>query len=172
MARNTKQRSHRFLISLIAATFTVAGGCANRHAGTTSMESDQAAMRNDVARILDAQAEAWNRGDIEDFMEHYWKSDALTFSGGGKTVRGWAATLDRYKQRYPTREKMGQLRFDIDRVQVLGETAALVLGRYHLTIGDETPQGNFSLVFERIDGRWCIIHDHTSHLPTPAVGGE
>jgi len=45
-----------------------------------------------VRSILTDQAAAWNRADINGFMEHYWKSDKLTFSSSGKTTRGWAST--------------------------------------------------------------------------------
>jgi beta-aspartyl-peptidase (threonine type) len=95
-------------------------------------------------------------------MQHYWKSDQLTFSSGGQTQRGWAATMQRYRERYPTPEKMGKLRFSELEVQPLESTAALVLGRWHLSRVGEEVEGNFSLVFRLIDGRWKIVHDHTS----------
>jgi beta-aspartyl-peptidase (threonine type) len=114
-----------------------------------------------LTAILDVQAAAWNRGDIDGFMEHYWKSEDLTFSSGGKTTRGWQTTRDNYKLRYPTRERMGKLTFDQLEVFPLGDNAALLLGHWHL---DRTGPvgGNFSLVFRRIDGAWVIVHDHTS----------
>jgi uncharacterized protein (TIGR02246 family) len=156
----------RQLLKLLTlGSLVVSAGCAGRRADTIAMSADDDALRDELVRILDLQAEAWNRGDLDSFMEPYWKSDKLTFSSGGKTRNGWAATRDRYTQRYPAPEKMGRLRFDVDRIHRLGDTAALVLGRYHLTIGDQTPRGNFSLVFERIGGRWRITHDHTSELP-------
>ncbi|HEV8070732.1 MAG TPA: sugar-binding protein [Planctomycetaceae bacterium] len=111
--------------------------------------------------IVSEQAAAWNRGDIDGFMRHYWKSEDLTFSSGGHTTRGWQTTKDNYKVRYPTRERMGQLTFDHLEVFPLGETAALLLGHWRL---DRTGPvgGNFSLVFRKIDGAWVIVHDHTS----------
>lgn len=113
------------------------------------------------------QAQAWNDGDIDAFMEHYWKDDRLSFSAGGRTVRGWQATLDNYRRRYPTRDAMGRLQFSDLELQPLGDDAALVLGRWHLQpAGDVEPrEGNFSLVFRRIDGKWVIVHDHTSVGP-------
>ena len=100
--------------------------------------------------------------DLDAFMEHYWKSDELTFSSGGKTARGWQTTKENYQKRYPTRERMGQLSFDAIEVTSLGETAALVLGRWNLQRDPAPVGGNFSLVFRRVDGNWVIIHDHTS----------
>jgi beta-aspartyl-peptidase (threonine type) len=122
----------------------------------------------DIEAVLRLQAEAWNAGDIDRFMEHYWKSDELTFSAGGQTTRGWKNTLERYRQRYPTIEKMGRLTFDQLEIQPLGETAAAVLGRWHLARDSDELGGNFSLVVRKIDGRWLIVHDHTSRAEKPA----
>ena len=119
-------------------------------------------MTTQITAIITRQAEAWNRGDIDAFMEYYWKSERLTFSAGGKTTRGWQATRDGYHQRYPTRDQMGSLTFTNLEVTPLGETAALVLGRWHLKRGSEPIGGNFSLTFRLIDGHWLIVHDHTS----------
>ncbi|MBI5865292.1 MAG: DUF4440 domain-containing protein [Planctomycetes bacterium] len=122
----------------------------------------RAPERSDFAAILERQAAAWNRGDIDEFMQDYWKSENLTFSSGGKTQRGWEGTRDRYQQRYATPEQMGTLRFSIDEMQPLGRDAALVLGQWDLSRTSGDVGGNFSLVFRRIEGRWVIAHDHTS----------
>src|SRR3989304_3850780 len=59
--------------------------------------------REEIPRMLEQQAQAWNAGDIDAFMAPYWHSPDLTFSSGGKVTRGWQGTRDRYRQRYPTR---------------------------------------------------------------------
>jgi uncharacterized protein (TIGR02246 family) len=125
---------------------------------------DGDSVRTAVESILSAQEEAWNEGDVDAFMEHYWKSDDLTFSSGGKTTRGWEATLNRYRERYPTREQMGRLTLDGLEITPLGDSAALVLGQWSLERESEPVSGNFSLVVRRFDDRWLIIHDHTSRL--------
>ena len=121
-----------------------------------------------IKAVLTRQMEAWNRGNIDDFMQHYWKSDQLTFSSGGATTRGWDATRERYRKRYATVEQMGKLSFDQLEVSALSDSAALVLGRWKLQRSEPTG-GNFSLVVRRIDGQWLIIHDHTSVEPPPPV---
>ena len=119
------------------------------------------ALLDKLESILSEQAAAWNRGDIDGFMQHYWKSEDLTFSSGGHTTRGWQTTKDGYKQRYPTRERMGHLTFDSLEVFPQGDSAALLLGHWHLDRNGPVG-GNFSLVFRKIDGKWVIVHDHTS----------
>ncbi len=120
-------------------------------------------VETEVRSLLERQVEAWNRGDLEAFMETYWNSPELTFSGGGQTTRGWQATLDRYRERYGSREAMGTLRFADFEMQLLGDSAALVLGTWHLRNDRGEPHGNFSLVLRKMEeGQWVIIHDHSS----------
>ena len=136
-------------------------GVGDQESEIWGQESDDA-VREAVELVLREQQEAWNRGDVEAFAEHYWKSDDLTFSSGGKTTRGWEETLRGYRERYPTREKMGRLSFSNLEVTPLGDAAALVLGEWRLERDSEPVSGNSSLVFRKVDGRWVIVHDHTS----------
>ncbi|GAB5404125.1 MAG: hypothetical protein Aurels2KO_23560 [Aureliella sp.] len=111
--------------------------------------------------IVQKQAKAWNRGDIDGFMQAYWKSDKLTFSSGGGTTRGWDATIARYKKRYPDLKTRGKLSFTELEVQTLGDAAAMMLGRWQLE-RDDAIGGNFTLVWRKLDVGWVIVHDHTS----------
>jgi beta-aspartyl-peptidase (threonine type) len=104
----------------------------------------------------------WNAGDIDRFMDFYWKSDQLTFSSGGKVTRSWQSTLENYRQRYGARSLMGKLTFRNLEITPLGQTAAYVLGEWQLQRDAEILGGNFTLVFRYLDGRWLIVHDHTS----------
>lgn len=122
------------------------------------------AVRAAIEAVIRDQEAAWNRGDIEAFVEHYWKTDDVTFSSGGKTTRGWAETLRRYRERYPTPEQMGRVTFSNLEITPLGGAAALVLGEWRLERESEPVGGNFSLVLRKLEDRWVIIHDHTSRL--------
>lgn len=158
-------------------SLSVCGGCAIFAAavllvGTTMAQQppvQQSAKKkvHPVVAILRDQEAAWNDGDIVRFMQHYWKSDRLTFSSTGTTTRGWENTLANYRRRYPTTEKMGRTRFTNLEVFPLGDTAALVLGQWFLKRQPDPLHGNFSVVFRKIDGRWVIIHDHTSRATEP-----
>jgi L-asparaginase / beta-aspartyl-peptidase len=153
-------------ISLPCSMFRLKTGNAFRSALAAALfffsSPSNADERAEIEAMLMKQAAAWNRGDIESFMEHYWKSDQLTFSSGGETTRGWQSTKERYLRRYPSREQMGQLKFTQLEITTLGDSAALVLGRWHLMRDLSPLEGNFTLVLRRIDGSWVIIHDHTS----------
>lgn len=111
--------------------------------------------------VLRRQTLAWNRGDIDGFMEGYWNSDQLIFTSGDKIRRGWQATLDSYKANY-TKETMGTLTFsDLD-IVLTADNEAVVLGRWHLGGLKSEPQGGFVLVFRKFVEGWRVIRDHTS----------
>jgi ketosteroid isomerase-like protein len=130
-----------------------------------SQESQPVAvgLAKELHGILASQQMAWNRGEIPSFMEAYWKDPGLTFSSGGKTTRGWQATLDRYQAKYPDRAAMGKLTFDALETQQLDAHSALTIGNWSLE-RDKPARGNFSLVWKKIDGTWRIVHDHSSLL--------
>lgn len=121
------------------------------------------AREGDVRAVLDAQVEAWNRGDLEAFMQGYWKSEQLTFFSGATRTAGFDGTLARYRKKYQQDgQPMGRLGFPALEVTPLGREAALVRGEWCLQRGKETLGGLFTLILRRIDGAWKIIHDHTA----------
>ncbi len=107
------------------------------------------------------QAVDWNRGDVDAFMQGYWKSDKLVFVGS-KVTRGWQQTLDNYKKSYPTKERMGTLTFSDLEITVLSKDAAVVLGSWSLKRANDAPGGKFTLIFRKFKDGWKIVHDHTS----------
>jgi L-asparaginase / beta-aspartyl-peptidase len=118
-------------------------------------------LKSHLIKIMEAQAADWNDGNIDGFMEAYWKSDKLTFSAGGKVVRGWTATKNRYKEKYRDKKAMGKLTFSEMETEELGADVVLMLGRWHLEL-PEPKSGNYSLIWRKIEDQWVIIHDHSS----------
>src|SRR5687768_12231488 len=74
-------------------------------------DSQKEKIAAEITKVMNDQSSAWNRGDIDAFMDGYWRSDKLVFISGENVTRGWQPTLDRYKKSYDTREKMGTLKF-------------------------------------------------------------
>lgn len=130
-------------------------------AGASAPMSTDHDLTVSLTVILERQQTAWNSGDIAGFMDAYWRDDKLTFSSGGKVARGWQATFDGYKKRYPDKATMGQLTFSDLEVTPLSDSAALMLGRWKLQRSNPV-SGNFTLVWKKVDGTWVIVHDHTS----------
>lgn len=126
--------------------------------------SAQNSVREEIRRVLDAQASAWNKGDLETFMETYWNSENLTFFSGDQPVKGWRNTLDRYRKRYQAEgQEMGRVTFSEIEIELLGEEAGFVRGRWALSrSGQPDAGGLFTLLVRRFEDGWKIIHDHTS----------
>ena len=123
-----------------------------------------ASPEQEIRRVLGDQVSAWNRGDVRAFMDGYDNSESTTFVGA-RITRGHAQVLADYLKRYPTREKMGTLRFSELEIKPRGAGYASVIGRWHL---DRTKEaggeagGIFTLLFQRTARGLKIILDHTS----------
>ena len=120
-------------------------------------KADEAAIRG----VIDAAQVAWNNGDLEGFMESYWKSDSLQFYSLRGENKGWQATLDGYRKSYPDRAQMGNLHFDILSVAPLADRVYIMLGRYKVTRIDSVLEGAFTLIFKVKNGKWVAVYDHT-----------
>ena len=130
-------------------------------AGAFAQSGDEKAKAA-IRKVMDEQAAAWNRGDIDGFMQGYWNSPELKFVSGDNVTKGWQPTLDRYKKSYNTRAKMGTLTFsDLD-ITILSSKSAVVLGNWALQRDGDTPHGKFTLIFRKFKEGWRIVHDHTS----------
>ncbi|SHI92234.1 YybH family protein [Pseudozobellia thermophila] len=120
-----------------------------------AQDTDQSAIRS----ILDKQASAWSNGDLEAFMQDYWKSDSLTYFSRGSITKGWETTLNKYKKGYPSKAHTGQLTFKIAQLTQISENAYYVMGEYFLTRKVGNAHGTFMIIFKKIDGEWKIIAD-------------
>ncbi|MEO8726927.1 MAG: SgcJ/EcaC family oxidoreductase [Acidobacteriaceae bacterium] len=146
-----------FMIAFCSAALFVTGF---PQALSSKSGGEQAAVR----QLFTAQTAAWNRGDLDAFMQGYWHSPELTFYGNNSVTKGWQQTLDRYRERYQTGgREMGTLDFKDFSVKMLGKDYALAHGRWHLVFknGKEATGMTTLIVQHRPEG-WRIIHDHSS----------
>jgi ketosteroid isomerase-like protein len=119
---------------------------------------------HDIRHVLMDQQNAWNRGDIVDFMHGYDDSPQTTFIGTS-IQHGYATILERYRHTYSSRDVMGHLEFGDLQIRMLGDNHAVVTGSFHLTRSHSAggnASGVFSLVFEKKPSGWKIILDHTT----------
>ncbi|OLE53449.1 MAG: hypothetical protein AUG51_13350 [Acidobacteria bacterium 13_1_20CM_3_53_8] len=140
---------------------------------TRRMAPGDARIMLEIRSVLDAQQAAWNRGDINGFMEGYERSPNTTFVSGDGVMRGWQTVLEQYKRSYDTRAKMGTLVFSELEVTPLGPNSAVVVGRWELVRADDRPNGRFTLILRRTArGLWRIVLDHTSSSSSSAAPSE
>lgn len=117
-----------------------------------------------ITAVLNAQVAAWNRGEVDAFLEGYWRSSEVSFAGASGFTKGWEAVRDRYKKNYADHAAMGTLDFSGLEFRFLARDAALVLGHWHLKREKGDVGGVFSLVWRRFPEGWRIVHDHTSQV--------
>lgn len=125
---------------------------------TPTQEENKTAVQD----LLKAQQLAWNRGNIDGFMDGYWRSRDTVFVSGSVVTRGWQTVRDRYKSKYPNPDRMGQLSFSEIEVRLFGYDGALAFGRWQLNRSGDNPHGWFTLVLRKMPDGWKIVHDHTS----------
>jgi len=124
----------------------------------------------EIQEMLRSSTASWNSGDLDGFLDDYWHSGELTFSGATGVTRGWDDVRTRYLESYwAPGASRDSLKFEGIEVLSLGNEHALVLGQYVLFRPEEegavASTGFFSLVLQKLDGRWKILHDHTSASP-------
>jgi ketosteroid isomerase-like protein len=130
---------------------------------TLPAANPESATEKAVRAVLDAQVAAWNNGDLEAFMQGYWRSPKLSFASGNDVTRGWDDTLARYKKKYQSGgAEMGKLSFTGLEIEPLSADAALVRGHWQLVRTKDKPGGVFTLIFRKFPEGWRIVHDHTS----------
>lgn len=124
--------------------------------GSSQTDEDQ------IRQVLLTQQDAWNAGDIDGFMQGYWRSAELRFASGGTVTTGWQATRDRYHANYSDRSLMGELSFNNIETVLLSDDAAVVHGAWALQRDTDRPSGLFTLIFQQLDGDWKIVSDTTT----------
>ena len=144
----------------------ILGACAGNPSG-----GGPAPRHDDTIDVLMESAVAWNRGDLEAFMEPYEVSERVSFTGRTSFVSGYDRIREVYQRNYwANGGPSDSLSFEVFEVRPLDDEAALMLGSFALTsrsTGRTTSQGIFSLVWVHTDDGWKMTHDHTSAIPVP-----
>lgn len=118
--------------------------------------------KKSILKVLENQRQAWNRGDLVEYMQGYLKSDSLVFVGKSGIKYGWDNTLANYKKSYPDQKAMGFLSFNIKEVRLISANYGFVLGEWHLKSEKDEPKGFFTLLVRKVKGEWKVIADHSS----------
>ena len=129
---------------------------------------DDSSPESEIRAQIEMQADAWNRGDIDTFMNTYWKSDQTAFVGANGMTRSWQGVLDRYHKNYPDRKSMGRLTFSNLEIHLLCPDAAFAIGQFRLQRENDAPAGMFTLDFRKFPEGWRIVLDHTTAFATPS----
>lgn len=146
-------------ISIAIVTYSCISVKADVGDVTVAESTDYNTAKTAILKVMKGQEIAWNKGDLEGFMQGYWKSDSLKFYGSNGLTKGWQNTLDNYKRGYPTKAEIGTLNFVINDISRIENDNFWVMGEYHLKreVGDA--DGIFIIIFKNINGEWKIVAD-------------
>jgi ketosteroid isomerase-like protein len=133
-------------------------------ADTFSALSDEQQIDYTISEMLGA----WQLGDIEKMHKDYADDVSIVNGSWAPPIIGWANYLAIYQLQ---RARISQVRMDRSNtyIKVSGTTAwtcyqwdfgAVVDGQ------QTQSQGHTTLVLEKRNNRWVIVHNHTSLVPT------
>ena len=152
-------KKYLFILGLALVTYNCISVRADVGDITVVESTDYDTAKSAILKVMKDQEIAWNNGNLEGFMQGYWKSDSLKFYGSNGLTKGWQNTLDNYKRGYPTKAETGTLNFVINDVSKIEGNNYWVMGEYHLKRDVGNADGVFIIIFKMINGKWKIIAD-------------
>ena len=141
-------------LSLLLATLTVLIPLRS----TQAQDPDTSAIRVELHAIADA----WNAADLDRHVAPY--ADSATMMGSRGLIWGRPAIRALLERGFWRDGKpLQQLRFEEIVIRLVGgNNAAIVTGKFILSGGDKPDiTGRFSTIWERKNGRWMTVHDHS-----------
>lgn len=125
------------------------------------------AERNEVEAavrdVFEAGCMAWNRGDLDGYLESYWDSDRTIWISNGFLTRGRNAIEAAYRSRFQTLQQVGNLTITQLEIDVLTTRDATAFGRWSLVMNnDQSSTGFFTVQLKKIEGSWLLVSDHSS----------
>lgn len=115
-----------------------------------------------IMEVLNEQQEAWDRGDVSEYMKGYHNSDSLMFIGSSGVNYGFQKVLENYQKSYPNKVAMGDLSFEVLKLHLLDTNYAHMVGTWALKRDSDDLSGHFTLLWKNFQGEWKIIRDHSS----------
>lgn len=128
-----------------------------RQSSPQQMSKDEKAIR----ATLDATAEGWNKGELNQYLSAYAKEATEMRSTG--PAGGVEAIEKTMKEGFwKTGKPLQTLRYENVVVRMIGKEGALVTGQFILT-GANRPDrtGWFTTVWMKTKAGWRMIHDHS-----------
>ncbi|HKW32257.1 MAG TPA: nuclear transport factor 2 family protein [Candidatus Acidoferrum sp.] len=121
--------------------------------------------------MLSEMMGAWQVGDVEKLHSTYADDVSMVSGSWAPPVIGWANYLAIYQQQ---RARVQRVRMDRTNtyIKVKGDVAwACYQWNFTATLDGQSmqSQGQTTVVMEKRNGHWVIVHNHTSLAPPPAA---
>jgi ketosteroid isomerase-like protein len=138
----------------------------------TSTDVSNLPDEQQIEYMLSEMLGAWQLGDIERLHKDYADDVSVVNGAWAPPVFGWTNYLAVYQQQ---RTRMQQVRMDRSNtfIKVNGTVAWACYQWDFAAVVDgqqAASQGHTTVVLEKRNGHWVIVHNHTSQVPgTPAM---
>ena len=124
--------------------------------------------------MLSEMMGAWQIGDIEKLHSTYADEASFVSGSWAPPVMGWTNYLATYQQQ---RTRVQRVRMDRTNtyIKVKGEVAWACYQWNFIATMDGQPmqsQGQTTVVMEKRNGHWLIVHNHTSLTPAPPAAPQ
>ena len=146
----------KFLLVLVTSCLFFA--CSQQSKPKFDAKVEEVAIR----AVISAEQIAWNNGDIDAFMEGFWKSDSLQFISARGLSRGWEATRENYIKGFHERSSMGTVSYQILSLTPLAQNIFILTCKYEITQEVGKREGIFTAIFKKVNGKWLAVHYHAS----------
>jgi len=127
---------------------------------------------NQIDYMISEMLGAWQVGDVEKLHKDY--ADDVTVVNGAYAppIMGWTNYLAIYQQQ---RTRMQRVRMDRSNTVIkVAENVAWACYQWDFEATLDgvptTSQGQTTLVMQKRNNHWIIVHNHTSMVPPPAPG--
>jgi ketosteroid isomerase-like protein len=157
----TSMRASSFFRVLAGSAVLCVAGCSPAPAKAAPREGEPPSHA-EVRALLDAQAQAWNRHDLDGFLAGYRKDEHVVFVTKEGSTRGFSDLEQKYRKSYNAPEKFGELKFENIECKSVDADSVVVHGTWRLLREKDTPHGRFVLVVLRLAEGWRIVSDYTT----------
>jgi limonene-1,2-epoxide hydrolase len=133
----------------------------------TALKARAAATEQAIRDLTQKLQTDWNGGNMDAYLDAFWRSEELSLMFGNQAVRGWQAMAEMFRGNWATEQAMGD--FSVNNVVVtqLSSDTVIASGAFTHVFPDETVEGSFTHVWKLLeDGQWRIAHEHTSRKST------
>lgn len=113
-----------------------------------------------MTKMLDA----WNRHDLDAYLDGFLRSDDIVLVVEGESIRGWDLLSKAFHSGYPNPSEMGTVTFDRMQVQMLGPDLGFVLVWYTIAFPKKKQFGTDTIIMKKVAAGWREMSSHTSFV--------
>lgn len=128
-----------------------------------------ATAEEEVLQVAVNWAKAFNNRSFESISSIHWQSPAISKytpnKDGAFLTEGWEAIGAGWKG-IETIEGSFSVTLHNPRVTMVGDNAGIITGYTNIINNDIVSQSRITLVVQKINGKWLIVHEHSSAFPT------